>query len=1278
MVAPIFACTGACALSTVARKISRDKLAELQTVDGFAVRQVFFVRMNTHDSRQEARLRELLDAREDFLDENENDNVAASALIIPRPGVKSPWASKAGDILRHCGLDAVGHVERGVFMRRGDKYAAQVADRMVQTVLHSPNLKNWRRLFDSPQRKSAREVDLNSLTEINNDWGLSLSAEEIEHLQKLYTRLKQTPTEAELMMFAQANSEHCRHKIFRAAWTDGGESLMDLIRKTHAASPQGVITAFSDNAAVVRAAEGKDFAPDINGEYCDNGELLLVAKAETHNHPTAISPFAGAATGSGGEIRDEAAAGRGSTTRAGFAGFIVSRMALSDVEPPACHEPSSHLASPLEIMIDAPLGAANYCNEFGRPSLAGFFRAYENRLDKRNIGFHKPLMLAGGLGHIRTESTGKNPIPPGAKIIQLGGPGFRIGIGGGAASSRTADGDDDDFASVQRDNAEMQRRTQEVLDACRRLHDGKILSLHDVGAGGIANAVIEMVHDAKVGARIELARIPSEDPGMSAAEVWCNESQERYVLALDANAEDTFASVCARENCPYAVIGEATKEQQIVLVGQNDETVVNLPLAEVLDNIPHPPRVASPTKTETPADKTTPAQTCALGEMCEAVLSHPTTANKRFLITIGDRTVGGLTARDQMVGPWQTPVADCAAFFNDYNSFGGAAYALGERAGIAAQNPAAGARMAVAESLSNLAAAARGELREVKLSLNWLGNCADEVRVGELRAAVSAAADFCVELNVGVVVGKDSLFMRADSNNNATIESPAMPAATAFMPCEDARRILTPQLSAESDSFLMLAAPETKRRLGGSVFAEIYGDNDETPDIDAAAMSAFWRAVAECHARGLLSAYHDRSDGGLWAAACEMAFASNCGVTLVMDSLLPAAQTDGGERFVGGDKRGLETALFCEEIGALLEVSEKNAPQVLQIFADAGLSDNIQTAGRKNDSRRIRIYGGGRQLEDFDLDDLRRRWDATAYEICKRRDAPDCAEAEHQRDLSDNGGLFLRLPDSFPSPAPIVGGARPRIAILREQGGNGQREMAAAFTRAGFLAEDVTMNDLRGKQTLDEFVGVALCGGFSFGDVMGGGRGWAEGILQNPKLADMFESFFAKNDTFAFGACNGCQALALLQPLMPKSKEWQFPRFVSNASCRFEARFVMNEILSSPSPLFLDMAEACLPVASSHAEGRAIFDMNDSRTHSPAVLRFVDANGAPTLQYPDNPNGSAEGFCGFCSPDGRITVAMPHPERVFRRAQMSWAPPQWEHDDSPWLQMFVNARRFVQ
>ena len=1029
MVARIFACTGACALPAVARKISRDKLEELQALHGFAVREVFFVRMSKSDSPQESQLRQLLGAQEDFHDNLQNDNHKTSALIIPRPGVKSPWASKAGDILRHCGLDSVEHVERGVFMHHGDKYACEVADRMVQIVLHSPNLQNWRRLFDSPKRKSARGVDLDSLAEINNEWGLSLSEEEINHLQKLYSRLKRTPTEAELMMFAQANSEHCRHKIFRASWTDGEKSLMDLIRKTHAASPNGVITAFSDNAAVVRAANGKDFAPDINGEYHKDGNLLLVAKAETHNHPTAISPFAGAATGSGGEIRDEAAAGRGSTTRAGFAGFIVSRMGLSNVEPPVCHSPSSHLASPLEIMIDAPLGAANYCNEFGRPSLTGFFRAYENRHDERNIGFHKPLMLAGGLGHMRTESTGKNPIPPGAKIIQLGGPGFRIGIGGGAASSRTTEGDDYDFASVQRDNAEMQRRTQEVLDACRRLHDGAILSLHDVGAGGIANAVIEMVHDAEVGARIELASIPSEDSSMSAAEVWCNESQERYVLALDANAEKTFADVCARENCPYAVIGEATKEQLIVLVGQNDETVVNLPLAEVLDNIPHPPRTSSSPKTETFTDKKTLAQTCSLGEMCEAVLSHPTTANKRFLITIGDRTVGGLTARDQMVGPWQTAVSDCAAFFNDYDSFGGAAFALGERAGIAAQNPAAGARMAVAESLSNLAAAAFNELHEVKLSLNWLGNCADDARVGELRTAVSAASDFCVELKVGVVVGKDSLFMRADSNDNTIIESPAMPAATAFMPCEDARRILTPQLSSESDSFLMLATPETKRRLGGSIFSEIYGNNDETPDIDAAAMNSFWRAIVECHKHGLLSAYHDRSDGGLWATACEMAFASNCGITLVMDSLLPAAETDGGERFVGGDKHGLETALFCEEIGALLEVSEKNAPQVLQIFGEAGLSDSIQTAGRKNDSRRVRIYGGGKQLEDFDLDDLRRRWDSTAYEICKRRDTPECAEAEHHRDYTNNSGLFLKLPESFPSPSPVIGGTHPRIAI---------------------------------------------------------------------------------------------------------------------------------------------------------------------------------------------------------------------------------------------------------
>ena len=736
-----------------------------------AVCEVFFAAVcRAPSAAEDALLRRLLNVAADFCEDADADG----ALILPRPGVASPWSSKAGDILRNCGLSFVSRLERGIFIRGGDADAA--ADRMTQIVLRPPDLGDWRLLFKTPPRRRAELIapTFDAISEMNAKRGWALSAEEIEHLRALYARLRRAPEEAELMMFAQANSEHCRHKIFRAA-PDGGDSMMALIRRTHDAAPDGVITAFSDNAAVIRAAAGEDFAPDDSGRYRrGEGGLLLVAKAETHNHPTAISPFPGAATGSGGEIRDEAAAGRGAATRAGFAGFAVSHLRLPDMRPSARHAPSPHLASPLQIMIDGPLGAANYCNEFGRPSLGGFFRCLESFAAGRRIGFHKPAMLAGGLGHMLPASAGKKPIPPGAKIVQLGGPGFRIGVGGGAASSRSGG---DDFASVQRDNAEMQRRAQEVIDRCRRASGGgMLLSLHDVGAGGIANAIMEMVYESGVGARIELSAVPSEDKSLSPSELLCNESQERYVLALAAEDADAFAAICARENCPFAVIGEAEDGGRIIFA-DGEANAADLPLADVLGDIPRPPtRIA---ETESAEEYEFACPDADLSVACREVLRHPTTACKRFLISIGDRTVGGLTARDQMVGPLQIPVSDCAAFFNDYEGAGGAVFALGERPEIAMLNPAAGARMAIAESLSNLAGAGVGALQKVKLSLNWLANCGGGGD-GGLRVAVRAASDFCVALRTGVVVGKDSLFMRAETEDGEVVESPPYPAATAF------------------------------------------------------------------------------------------------------------------------------------------------------------------------------------------------------------------------------------------------------------------------------------------------------------------------------------------------------------------------------------------------------------------------------------------------------------------------------------------------------------------
>jgi phosphoribosylformylglycinamidine synthase len=1267
----------------IENKINGEDFAICQQQPGLIVRYAYFAAWEGQLSvSDEALLRQILQASDNFCDETLD-----AAIIIPNPGVLSPWASKAGDILRRCHLNGLRHVERGLFIGdiSGQFNPDVIADRMTQTVLRTPRLREWRRLFavHSPRSSRTFATTDTALWAADAELGLSLSAEDVAHLRAVYVRLKREATEAELLMFAQANSEHCRHKVFNAAWEDGGESLMQSIRRTHAASPEGVITAFADNAAVVKAAAGEDFAPATDGVYAaGSGGLLLVAKAETHNHPTAISPFAGAATGSGGEIRDEAAAGRGATARAGFSGFTVSHLGLSQCGTMQRRETPAHIASPLQIMIDGPLGAATFCNEFGRPSLGGFFRSFEsdeNAIDERRFGFHKPVMLAGGLGHMLSTSAGKHSIPVGAKIIQLGGPGFRIGMGGGAASSRADGGSELDYDSVQRDNADMQRRAQEVIDACRRPpHDGLILSLHDVGAGGLSNAVIELVNDAARGAQINLSEILVEDRSLSPAEIWCNESQERYVLAVMPESVDEFSAICRREACPFAVIGEATEVRRIVVMGAV-EVVVDLPLADVLGGVESPPKRVVVADTRPLA--VLPVCGIALRDAAYQVLRHPTVACKRFLINIGDRSVGGMTARDQMVGPWQIPVADCAAFFNDYEHPGGAVFALGERPNVAASAPDSGVRMAVAEALTNLASVGIDDLRQVKLSLNWMANCADELRTTELRTTVRAAADFCESLGVGVIVGKDSLSMRMGSGDT-TVESPVMAVATAFVSHENVRRVLTPQLSGRSDTFLMLAAPGELRRLGGSILQQTSATvfADAVPDVEPTILAAFLRAVAVCHQKELLLAYHDRSDGGLWACACEMAFAANRGLMLIADGLRgPASQTDGGDvTVVGGGE--VET-FFNEEIGVLLEVPRECAADVLQAFADAGLPNAVQTVGYTVADKRVRVYCGGRKLLDEALSDLRQAWDETSYAIARRRDDADCATTEHQRDFDEDTGLFCRLPFTWNGDvqAPAIIGKRPRVAILREQGTNGQREMAAAFTRAGFDAVDLPMGDLRAGRQLDEsFQGLAFCGGFSFGDVLGAGRGWSGGILHNAALAKMFSDFFSRSDTFTLGVCNDCQVLAGLQPLMQDASNWRFPQFERNRSKRFESRLVMVEVLPSPSPLLAGMEGAMLPVVSSHVEGRAAFASSPANIKNAcAALRFVDNRGEATETYPLNPNGSAGGMTGFCSPDGRVTVMMPHPERVFRCGQLSWSPPEWKGEFSPWLNIFLNARRFV-
>ena len=1232
---------------------------------------------------------ELLGARGEFCFQE------TALLVLPRRGVVSPWSSKAGDIARRCGV-TVNRVERGLLIQlprdvASDKLRSvvpQIYDPMTQRALLNPN--EWRSVFDEEESPPARNVSMGedpvvALRNANRARGLALSEQDVARLAEYFA--KRDPAEAELLFFAQANSEHCRHKIFRAPRKDA-PSLMEAIRMTCRPPPDGadgVITAFADNAAVIRGGDAREFAPDENGVWraWELGETHIVAKAETHNHPTAISPFPGAATGSGGEIRDEAAAGRGAASRAGACGFVVSNLGFNCGEMFAAKIPNG-IASPREIITDGPLGSAAFGNEFGRPNLAGFFRSYEGRVGGRNFGFHKPVMLAAGLGQMLPHSAGKKPVPPGALAVQLGGPGFRIGMGGGAASSRTSE--EPDFNSVQRDNPEMQRRAQEVLDSLRRMEGGgPLLSLHDVGAGGIGNAVSEMAHDAGRGVRVNLRDIPVGERGMSAAEIWCNESQERYVLALPPEALETLAKVCAREKCPFAVVGVFTEGRDIVVVDENGGKVVEMDSDFVMNPPPLPVR-------ESVAPKVLRAGFASgkkvdLRESAYAVLRHPSVASKRFLIHIGDRTVGGLTARDQMVGRRQVPVADCAAFFHDYESFGGCAFALGERPPVAALHPAAGARMAVAESLTNLCAANVGALRNVRLSLNWMANCADAERDGELQSAVFAASEFCRAIGAAVVVGKDSLSMKvAGARGVAATESPAMVAATAFAPVADARDVLTPVLSGRDDTLLGLAFVGNEKRMGGCVLSQSVSDSigneseAAAPDIAGGDFAKLWGALAECRARGLVLSQHDRSDGGVFAAACEMAFASGCGVSLTMDAVCGSApETDGGEKILNAESGGLLPALFNEEVGVLLEYPKARAAEVLQIFAEAGLPSGFQTVGRPTREARVRIHFGGGEVLNEAVSDLRAAWDEVSFEIASARDNPECARAEHSRVCSEDwGGLFARADFDFAAGAFAVGGRAPRVAILREQGGNGQREMAAAFSRAGFSAADVTTTDLaEGRFDLRDFAGAAAVGGFSFGDALGAGRGWAETILRNGKLAEMFAAFFARGDSFALGVCNGCQMLAALDGLMPGGVA--FPRFAGNVSGRYEARLVLARV-EKGAGLFAGMAGGVLPVPASHGEGRAVFDEAREAAglrRAEMVLTYADSGGEATEAYPDNPNGSAGGGAGFCSADGRVAVMMPHPERVFRVSQMSWRPAEWEGaegDDSPWMRLFWNAR----
>jgi phosphoribosylformylglycinamidine synthase len=1231
--------------------------------------------------------------------------------VIPRVGTVSPWSSKATDIAHNCGLDAVERIERAstwtlAVDTLGDAEFAAVAgllhDRMTESVLR--DLAAADTLFSTARPAPLARVDVlgggaAALREADRTLGLALSPDEVDYLVSAFVKLGRNPTDAELMMFAQANSEHCRHKIFNATWTVDGvpqdHSLFQMIRNTHAVgqaawahpsgTPGAILSAYRDNAAVFSGWEGRRFLPDpATGTYTygDPAPLHVLVKVETHNHPTAISPHPGAGTGAGGEIRDEGATGRGGKPKAGLSGFSVSHLRIPGLPRPwEADDPGrpDRIASPLDIMLEGPIGAAAFNNEFGRPALTGYFRTFElavDTVDGREVrGYHKPIMLAGGYGNVAPEHVEKVAFPPGTALVVLGGPAMRIGLGGGAASS-VAQGQSSaqlDFASVQRANAEIERRCQEVLDRCQALGaDTPILSVHDVGAGGLSNALPELVHGADVGGRFDLRAVPNAEPGMSPLKIWCNEAQERYVLAIRAEAMPAFAALCERERCPYAVVGEATADPHLH-VGDTvlGEPAVDVPLEVILGK---PPRMTRTAVHRVPPAAAFSTEDLDLHETALRVLRFPAVADKSFLVTIGDRSVTGQVARDQMVGPWQVPVADVAVTTSTYAGVTGEAMSLGERTPVALLDGPASARLAIGEALTNLAAASIDALSQVCLSANWMAAAGHPGEDASLYDTVrTVGMELCPALGITVPVGKDSMSMRTTWTDGApsadgarrTVTAPLSLIVTAFAPCADVTRTLTPQLHTEGDTLLLLVdLGAGEDRLGGSVLAQVYGQLGSTPpDLDhPGRLVGFFHAIQALSRQELLLAYHDRSDGGLFATLCEMAFASRCGLEIEL----------AGEVFA---------ALFAEELGAVIQVRAADLAAVRAAFEAEGVGDLVRVLGRPTRGGSLRFSRAGRLVYSAARVDLHRAWSETSFRMQALRDDPPSARAEYDRLLdADDLGLspILRFDPAENPAAGLVG--RPRVAILREQGVNGQIEMAAAFDRAGFTAVDVHMTDLlAGRADLGSFVGLVACGGFSYGDVLGAGGGWARSILFHPRLRDAFAAYFLRPDTFTLGVCNGCQMLTTLHELVPGAEQW--PRFVRNQSEQFEARFSALRIEASPSIFFRGMEGSVLPVPVAHGEGRASFGPGQGPAHLEGLIsaRFVDNYGAVATTYPANPNGSPDGITALTTPDGRVTVMMPHPERAFRWHTLSWCPDYWKtpSGEGPWLRFFRNARGWV-
>ena len=1213
-------------------------------------------------------------------------------LVVPRPGTISPWSSKATDIAHNCGLQSIRRIERGVAYyveecelsaEQRVQVAALLHDRMTEAVLDDAQQAGV--LFERAEPRPMTGVDVlgggrAALQAANAELGLALSDDEIDYLVESFGRLGRNPSDVELMMFAQANSEHCRHKIFNADWIIDGEvqmeSLFRMIRNTTECSPDNVLSAYKDNAAVISGHEGARFFPApadaVYGEHDEDIHILM--KVETHNHPTAISPDPGAATGSGGEIRDEGATGRGAKPKAGLCGFSVSNLRIPGAERAweQDYGRPGRIVSALDIMLEGPIGAASFNNEFGRPNLCGYFRTYEQQVGDELRGYHKPIMLAGGLGNIRAEHIEKGEFPAGSPLVVLGGPAMLIGLGGGAASSMASgtSAEDLDFASVQRANPEMERRAQEVIDRCwQRGDDNPILFIHDVGAGGLSNALPELVNDGGCGGAFELREVPNDDPGMSPMEIWCNESQERYVLAVAADRLDEFKALCERERCPYAVVGHASEERSLRLEDRHfGNRPIDMPLSLLLGK---PPKMSRDVARVAPPRLPFDTAGLDIAEAAARVLRLPTVANKTFLITIGDRSITGMVARDQMVGPWQVPVADVAVTVSDYNGYAGECMSMGERTPLALLDAPASGRMAVGEAITNIAAARIGDIADIKLSANWMaaaGHPGEDARLFDTVRAVGL--QLCPDLGIAIPVGKDSMSMKTvwqQDGARREMTAPLSLIVSAFAPVSDVRRTLTPQLRRDrgDTDLILIDLGEGRDRLGASALAQVYGQiGEQGPDLDRAELlRRFFDAIQDLNDQELLLAYHDRSDGGLFATLCEMAFAGRTG----LDIDLAGLSVDDA------------AVLFNEELGAVVQVLHSDADDVLILLERCGLGHCSQVIGTLRDDGRIVIRHADREILGETRAQLQQYWSEVTREMQALRDNPACAAEEYARIAIPDPGLSVRL--SFDTrediSAPYLETVRPRVAILREQGVNGQVEMAAAFHKAGFECVDVHMSDLlAGRVGLDRFQGLAACGGFSYGDVLGAGEGWAKSILFNPRARDQFQAFFERGDTFTLGVCNGCQMLSNLKELIPGAGHW--PHFVRNRSEQFEARFVMVEVQRTPSVLLGGMPGSRMPIAVAHGEGRAEFASAEdlAAVREQVTLRYIENDGAVAQHYPANPNGSPEGIAGLCSSDGRVTIMMPHPERVIRSVQNSWHPDEWG-EDGAWMRLFRNARRWV-